>query len=48
MVPEAPVRYSSTSGWPRMADTFVSIVRTMMSAGPPGADGTITRMGRFG
>jgi hypothetical protein len=47
MVPPAPGRLSMIT-WPRFADTYCAISRAMKSVGPPGGNGTISRIGLSG
>src|SRR6184192_258763 len=45
-MPPAPERFSTTSGWPRF---ILGIsMRMMRSGGPPGGEGTTTRIGFAG
>jgi len=48
MVPPAPARFSTISGWPRASPSRVPTSRAVMSARPAGALGTIRRIGRDG
>ena len=48
MTPPAPVRLSTTTGWPSCAAKASAKTRPKMSAGPPAAKGTTRRSGRFG
>ena len=43
-----PARLSITIVWPSRGPIASATMRAMMSLGPPAANGTITRMGRFG
>src|SRR5258706_11893756 len=45
MLPPAPARLSITNGWPRISPSFCPAMRAMMSVGPPGAKGMMTRTG---
>ena len=44
----APARLSTTIGWPRVWPAASAMIRPTMSFEPPGAKGTIIRMGRSG
>src|SRR6185503_12764741 len=46
--PPAPVRFSTTTGWPQSSPSFGAMVRAMMSVTPPGENATITRTGLAG
>ena len=46
--PPAPVRLSTTTGWPSSSDIFGATRRVMMSVEVPAPKGTTTRTGRFG
>src|SRR5437773_888535 len=48
MFPPAPARFSTTNCWPRVSLSFAPTILAMMSTGPPGAKGTMTRTGLFG
>src|SRR5438034_9086740 len=48
MLPPAPARFSTTNCWPRVSLSFAPTILAMMSTGPPGAKGTMTRTGLFG
>jgi len=48
MIPPAPGRLSATIGWPREALSFGIIVLMIISGGPPGAVGKMTRIVLFG
>src|SRR5258706_9020027 len=48
MLPPAPARLSITIGWPRISVSFCPAMRAMMSVGPPGANGMMTRTGLEG
>ncbi|HKB63580.1 MAG TPA: hypothetical protein VKD03_11975 [Burkholderiales bacterium] len=48
MLPPAPERFSTTTGCPQVSVSFSAIRRTMMSFGPPGANGTMIRTGLEG
>src|SRR4249920_642997 len=48
MLPPAPPRLSTTTGWPRALDMRSPTMRPTMSALPPAAKGTIRRIGRSG
>jgi hypothetical protein len=41
-MPLAPARLSTTTGWPRLSESFCPVIRAMMSFDPPGAKGTIS------
>jgi hypothetical protein len=43
-----PGRFSTITGWPNSMLTLVLTSRTEISETPPGAYGTITRIGRAG
>src|SRR5207302_3205972 len=44
--PPAPARFSITSGWPRFI--LGASIRMIKSGGPPGGEGTTTRIGFAG
>ena len=44
----APARFSITTGWPQRSLMRWPTKRAMMSVGPPGGNGTMMRMARFG
>jgi hypothetical protein len=48
MVPPAPPRFSTSTGWPSDSDNFPPTRRAMKSAAPPGGTVTTRRIGRFG
>src|SRR5262245_53492647 len=48
MVPPAPPRFSTTSGWPSGFSSFCARMRATMSVDPPGGKGTMTRIGLAG
>jgi hypothetical protein len=48
MLPEAPARFSTTTGWASDTASLSAISRAKMSVDPPGAKGTTTRSGRDG
>src|SRR5262245_10559421 len=48
MTPPAPPRFSITTGWPRLSCSAGVKLRAVMSVPPPGAAGTISRIGRVG
>src|SRR5258708_25749765 len=48
MLPPAPARFSTTNCWPRLSLSFTPTILAMMSTGPPGAKGTMTRTGLLG
>src|SRR5262245_51048256 len=48
MLPAAPGRLSTTTGWPHFAASFSPKMRGMMSAVPPAGNGTMMRTGREG
>ncbi len=48
MVPPAPGRFSSTTGWPSCVLSFSETVRAMMSVELPGVKGTTTLIGFAG
>src|SRR4051812_36400299 len=47
-MPLAPARLSTTTCWPNAAENFCPTSRAMMSFDPPGANGTMRRMGLEG
>src|SRR5262249_14459380 len=47
-VPPAPGRFSITTGWPSFSCSDCATMRPMMSAPPPGPNGTTMRTGRCG
>ena len=48
MLPDAPGRFSMTICWPSTSPSFGETMRATKSDAPPGANGTIIWMGRFG
>src|SRR5262249_36240508 len=48
MLPLAPVRFSTTTDWPRRAPSRSATTRALVSVTPPGANGTTRRSGRAG
>ena len=48
ILPEAPERFSTTTGWPSAWRSGSARVRARMSVDPPGAQGTVMVTGRFG
>jgi hypothetical protein len=48
MLPSAPVRFSTTIGWPSTGDSLSVIARTTTSSCPPAGNGTSTLIGLFG
>lgn len=48
VMPPAPGRLSTTSGWPMRGPISSARMRTEPLPAPPGANGTITVMGRVG
>jgi hypothetical protein len=44
----AAARFSTTTGWPRVSETFGAQTRVGTSVPPPGARGMISRTGRVG
>src|SRR5882762_2932475 len=48
MLPEAPGRFSTTTGWPRRAPSRSVTARALVSVTPPAAKGTTNRTGRDG
>jgi hypothetical protein len=48
MTPPAPPRLSTTTGLPSASDSFCAITRPVMSVPPPGANGTMKRIGLAG
>ena len=47
-VPVPPGRFSTITGWPRIAPIGSAMMRASVSAVPPGASGTMMRSGRAG
>src|SRR2546422_11039636 len=43
IMPEAPGRFSTTNGWPRLSESFGAMSRPTMSVEPPGAKPSIRR-----
>src|SRR6266849_204207 len=48
MLPPAPPLLSTTTVWPRLRESWSAIRRLTVSVPPPGANGTIQRIGRVG
>src|SRR5258706_15284183 len=48
ILPPAPERLSTTTDWPKLALNFCAMMRPIVSIPPPGANGTINRIGRVG
>src|SRR5258706_10296804 len=48
MLPEAPARFSTTTGCPQRAASLSPTMRGSASAAPPAGNGTMTRIGRPG
>src|SRR5215475_11380091 len=48
MLPPAPVRFSTTTGWPSRPASWSDTVRAMMSMALPAVTGTITCSGLLG
>src|SRR4051794_37130462 len=48
MLPEAPATFSTTTGWPILADSRSATKRAMMSGPVPGVNGTTMRTGWSG
>jgi len=48
MLPPAPARFSTTMDWFSACPSLVATARATASVVPPGANGTISRMGREG
>jgi hypothetical protein len=48
MLPEAPMRLSTITGWPASSLTRCATIRVVRSAPPPGAKGEIQRSGFAG
>src|SRR5262249_45224300 len=48
IVPPAPPRLSTTTGWPSASDIFGEMGRAITSAGPPGTKPTMMRIGFVG
>ena len=47
-LPDAPERFSTTTGWPRARPKGSATARARMSVEPPGAQGTTIVTGRLG
>src|SRR5260221_666200 len=47
MFPPAPARFSTRNCWPRASLSLAPTILAMMSTGPPGAKGTMTRTRLF-
>jgi hypothetical protein len=47
MLPLAPARFSTTTGWPMFSDSFAATRRAAMSGAPPGGMGTRMVIGRW-
>jgi hypothetical protein len=45
MLPEAPGRFSTTTGWPSLGDRRSATKRAMKSGPPAGVNGTTSRIG---
>ena len=45
MIPPAPERFSTTTGWPNLGPMACAMMRPSVSVEPPGASGTIIVMG---
>src|SRR5690242_7554190 len=45
MLPAAPTRFSTSTGWPSRSESLGARMRELMSVGPPGANGTTQRIG---
>ena len=48
ILPEAPTRFSTTTGWPQRSVSFWATIRAMMSVPPPGVKATTIRTGLVG
>jgi hypothetical protein len=48
MLPEAPGRFSTVTGWPSRPDSHCAIKRPRMSLGPPAGKPTMRWIGRAG
>jgi len=48
MLPAAPGRFSTITGWPHFSESFSATMRGMRSALPPAGNGTMMRTGRAG
>src|SRR3954470_15220619 len=48
IAPEAPALFSTTTGWPRLSESFAPTPRAMRSRAPPGANGEMRRIGLVG
>jgi hypothetical protein len=48
IVPPAPPTFSTTTGWPILADTAWPTIRPIVSAGPPAGNATMSLIGRVG
>jgi len=48
VVPPAPARSSTITGWPIESWSFAPMMRAIVSTAPPAANGTTMRIGRLG
>src|SRR5258708_27543289 len=48
ILPAAPARFSTTTGWPQRSPSFCATIRAMMSVPPPGVKATTIRTGLAG
>src|SRR5262245_34681223 len=48
VVPPAPTRFSTTTGWPRISESGCATMRAAMSVPPPAPKPTTIRIGCFG
>src|SRR2546423_13192016 len=48
MLPAAPPRFSTSTGWPHFSPIFCAMTRPRMSVVPPGAQGTTMRTALVG
>src|SRR5215471_15386778 len=48
MIPDAPARFSTTTGWPSALESLSATGRADTSLAPPGGNGTIQRTGFVG
>src|SRR3954462_14273214 len=46
ILPPAPVRFSTITGWPSCSDILAATIRPTVSTAPPAANGTTIRIGR--
>src|SRR5688572_21477967 len=48
MVPVAPALFSTTTGWPKVSESFCATVRASVSVAAPGGKGTMIFIGLVG